>query len=170
LNFKTNKDVFLHNETVFQKQVFKLICGCVALYACVGIVFPILYSNLGKVHCTPVDSLQIYGLYGLYVLVSTLCEMYIIQGMKKFLKRGEVTCNRYIIMKWFQGQLANLVSFVHICFIASTLDCLRTGDDNLYAFADKLDAELHALDKQLITEATHLSDMRIAATSQSNMK
>jgi hypothetical protein len=131
-----------------------------ALFACTGIVFPILHSNVGEIKCSPVKSLHIYGLYGLYVLVSTLCEIHIIQGMKKFLKRGEVTCNRYIIMKWFQGQLASLVSFVHICFIASTLDCFRIGDDNLYAFADELDAELHVLDKKLQTDLTHLSDLR----------
>lgn len=101
LNFKTNKDVFLQSETVFQKFVFNMILGCMVLYACVGIVFPILHSNIGEVVCTPVNSLQIYGLYGLYVLVSTLCEIYIIQGMKKFLKRGEGTCNRYVVVKWF---------------------------------------------------------------------
>ena len=72
-----------------------------ALYTTVGIVFPVVYSNMGKVYCRPVESFQIYGLYGLYVLVSSLCEIYIIYGMKKYLLRGEVTCNMYVIMKWF---------------------------------------------------------------------
>lgn len=133
---------------------------CTMLYVCVGIIWPIVYSNIGVVVCAPVNSFQIYGLYGLYVLVSTLCEAYIIQGMKNFLKRGEVTCNCYVILKWFQGQLASLVSFVHICFIASTLDCLRTGDDNLYAFADELDRSLHAKDKTLKTTVTNMSALK----------
>lgn len=82
LNFKTSKDVFLENETVFQHLVFKLMCACVVLFAFTGFVNPILYSNLGSITCAPVESFEIYGLYGLYVLVSTLCELYIVQGMK----------------------------------------------------------------------------------------
>jgi hypothetical protein len=50
-----------------------------------------------------------------------------------------------------------LASFAHICFIASTLDCLRTGDDNLYAFADELDKGLHGLDENLKTADTDMS-------------
>ena len=45
---------------------------------------------------------------------------------------------------------------MHICFIASTVDCFRTGEDNLYKFADELDAGLHKLNKNL---KTHDTDM-----------
>ena len=46
-------------------------------------------------------------------------------------QKSTISCNRYVIAKWLQGQLANLCTFVHLCFIASAAVCFRTGAETL---------------------------------------
>jgi hypothetical protein len=68
-------------------------------------------------------------------------------------QKSAISCNRYVIAKWLQGQLANLCTFVHLCFIASAVDCFRTGADTVTAELDYLrgeaDHELHKVDAAL---------------------
>jgi len=68
-------------------------------------------------------------------------------------QKSTVSCNRYVIAKWLQGQLANLCTFVHLCFIASAVDCFRTGADNFTAELDYLKSEADHEFKELQQKA-----------------
>jgi|APSaa5957512535_1039671.scaffolds.fasta_scaffold300134_2 hypothetical protein len=81
-----------------------IITFCMLLYFGLAVVFPLVHTNVGKVTCSPRQSNVVYGIYGGYVLLSTFSEISIIQSMKGILnqdKKGSVSCNRYVIAKWF---------------------------------------------------------------------
>ena len=67
--------------------------------------------------------IPVFGAYGAFLALSTFTEGLIPAMLRKTLgKESGAThcfCNRYLLTKWRQGQLANLDTFVHVCFIAS---------------------------------------------------
>lgn len=98
------------------------------LYFALAIVLPFVISFTGPPKCSPMESLIVYGAYCGFVAVSTLAEGGILVSLRSALKTetgaGSLSCNRYLYAKWWQGQLANLDTFVHVGFVASALKCL----------------------------------------------
>lgn len=78
LRFKTNLKLFIESEQKLQKHSFMIICCCMLLYFGVALAFPMVYSNVGEVTCSPTQSPVVYGVYGAYVLISTFSEIAII--------------------------------------------------------------------------------------------
>ena len=108
--------------------------------------------------------------------MSTFGEMAIISGMKRVVnaeQKSAVSCNRYVIAKWLQGQLANLCTFVHLCFIASAVDCFRTGADTVTAELDYLrgaaDHELHKVDAAMNKAAGTTMAKAVDPTAQERL-
>ena len=153
LRFKTNFNLFIESENKLQKHYFIIISSCMLSYFVFALAFPLIFTNVGRVACSPASPMAVYGTYCAYILMSTFGEMAIISGMKRVVnaeQKSAVSCNRYVIAKWLQGQLANLCTFVHLCFIASAGDCFRTGADTVTAELDYLrggfDKDLHRVD------------------------
>ena len=75
--------------------------------------------------------LLVLSLHGGFLFFSTLIEFYVFMKIKGELKShgsNAVHCSSYIIVKWMQGQLASLASFLQICFIASIAACHWNDD------------------------------------------
>lgn len=99
------------------------------LYFALAIILPFIISFVGpnKDKCSPMESLIVYGAYCGFVALSTLAEGGILVSLRSALKTetgaGSLSCNRYLYAKWWQGQLANLDTFVHVGFVASAIRC-----------------------------------------------
>ena len=104
------------------------------LYFALAIVLPFVISFIGPSTCSPMDSLIVYGAYCGFVAVSTLAECGILVSLRSVLRTdtgaGSLSCNRYLYAKWWQGQLANLDTFVHVGFVASALRCFIIQESN----------------------------------------
>ena len=120
------------------------------IYLALAILLPFIASTTGDVACSQVQAMAVYGTYCGYVAFSTLGEIGIIAGMRSILKSdsgsGTPSCNRYLHVKWLQGQLASLTTFIHIGFVASTVVCLYTGRDGVDGLAAAADEGLHKLE------------------------
>ena len=117
------------------------------VYFGLAVVHPFISSTTGEVTCSPTQAMAVYIVYSAYAAFSTLGEMAIIAGMRAVLKSGAglgaPSCNRYLQAKWFQGQLASLVSFIHFGFIASNIVCLYTGGEDVRGAEGELDLGVH---------------------------
>jgi len=119
------------------------------IYLALAILLPFIASTTGDVACSQVQAMAVYGTYCGYVAFSTLGEIGIIAGMRSILKTdsgsGTPSCNRYLHVKWLQGQLASLTTFIHVGFVASTVVCLYTGRDGVDGLVAVADEGLHKL-------------------------
>lgn len=142
------------------------IVSSMMIYLALAILLPFISSTTGDVACTQVQAMAVYGTYCGYVAFSTLGEIGIIAGMRSILKSdsgsGTPSCNRYLHVKWLQGQLASLTTFIHIGFVASTVVCLYTGRAD--ALAAELDEGLHKLESKM-DDAQRLQHMAVAKVS-----
>ena len=123
------------------------------IYLALAILLPFISSTTGDVVCSQVQTMAVYGTYCGYVAFSTLGEIGIIAGMRSILKSdsgsGTPSCNRYLHVKWLQGQLASLATFIHVGFIASTLVCLYAGGDGGDGLIAGVDEVLHEVEAGL---------------------
>lgn len=123
------------------------------IYLALAILLPFISSTTGDVVCSQVQTMAVYGTYCGYVAFSTLGEIGIIAGMRSILKSdsgsGTPSCNRYLHVKWLQGQLASLATFIHVGFIASTLVCLYAGGDGGDGLIAGMDEVLHAYEANI---------------------
>jgi hypothetical protein len=138
------------------------------IYLALAILLPFISSTTGDVACSQVQAMAVYGTYCGYVAFSTLGEIGIIAGMRSILKSdsgsGTPSCNRYLHVKWLQGQLASLTTFIHVGFVASTVVCLYTGRDGVDGLAAELDEGLHKLESK-VDNAQGLQHMAVAKVS-----
>lgn len=114
---------------------------------------PFVMAATGPASCAPMQSYVVYGGYLGYIALSSCAEGAILASLRKVLKPetgvGPLVCNRYLHAKWWQGQLASLVTFIHIGFLASAIRCLRVGGHGLVA-------ELKELEESIKTAAGEL--------------
>ena len=105
-----------------------VLVASMLLYFVLGIILPFIFavfvsskSNEGSA----MPLIAVYGAYGGFIALSTLAEGGIHFKMRSVLRLESgiphLICNRYLLMKWCQGQIANLDTFVHICFVASVV-------------------------------------------------
>jgi len=91
--------------------------------------------------------------YGGFIVMSTLIEFALLSSLRKVLVNPEteetmLPYNRYLIGKWCQGQLANFVTFMHFCFVASALVCLtseKSETETPKAGSDLIDENTQAI-------------------------
>lgn len=103
-------------------------------YVGVGIVVPFAVTSQpsGRTakECSSGSALLVYGAYGGLFTLSTICEGLIQRSLRTALRiegsPPQPVCNSYLLVKWLQGQLSNLDTFVHTCFLASALSCARS--------------------------------------------
>jgi hypothetical protein len=130
------------------------IVSSMLIYLALAILLPFISSTTGDITCSQVQTMAVYGTYCGYVAFSTLGEIGIIAGMRSILKKsdsgsGTPSCNRYLHVKWLQGQLASLATFIHVGFIASTIVCLYAGGDGVGGLVAELDEDIHKLEAKL---------------------
>ena len=100
------------------------------MFLVLGIIMPFIFavfvssgSNGSEGSTMPL--IAVYGAYGGFIALSTLAEGGIPGKLRSTLRpesgATHLICNRYLLMKWCQGQIANLDTFVHICFVASAV-------------------------------------------------
>jgi hypothetical protein len=76
--------------------------------------------------CTSIPPIAVFGGYGGFLFFSSMIEIFILMKLKGELKShgsNSVHCSSYIIVKYLQGQLASLASFLQIAFVASIAAC-----------------------------------------------
>jgi len=78
LRFKTNFNLFIESEKKLQKHYFIIISACMLSYFFFALAFPLIFTNVGRVTCSPTSSIAVYGAYCIYILMSTFGEMAII--------------------------------------------------------------------------------------------
>ena len=122
--------LLLEAERKVQMQVFVVLLALMLLFLVLGIIVPFIFAALlssgsnGSEGST-MSFIAVYGAYGGFVALSTLAEGGISGTLRSTLRpesgASHLICNRYLLMKWCQGQIANLDTFVHICFVASVV-------------------------------------------------
>ena len=117
-------------ERASQIQVFAVLLVSMLLFLVLGIFMPFifavfLFSGSNEGEGSTMSFIAVYGAYGGFVALSTLAEGGISGTLRSTLRpesgASHLICNRYLLMKWCQGQIANLDTFVHICFVASVV-------------------------------------------------
>ena len=99
---------------------------------------PFLFAPAAESQCETMLPIVVYAGYGAYLAISIMVEMITYLKVKSSLKLANgssmMTCNSYLFVKQFQGQLGNLDTYVHICYVASLLKCFTgSNDDDLQA-------------------------------------
>ena len=107
-----------------------VLVALMLLFFVLGIIIPFIFavfvssgSNGSEGSTMPL--IAVYGAYGGFIALSTLAEGGIPGKLRSTLRpesgATHLICNRYLMIKWCQGQIANLDTFVHICFVASVV-------------------------------------------------
>jgi hypothetical protein len=116
-------------ERATQIHFFVVFLVSMFLFLVLGIITPFAVPAPNEDECSTMSSITVYGAYGGFMALSTLAEGVIHGTLRSVLRpesgAADLSCNRYLLMKWWQGQLANLDTFVHVCFVASVVACLQ---------------------------------------------
>jgi len=134
--FKMSWSLLAVAERATQIRFFVVLLISMFLFLVLGIITPFAVPTPNEDECSTMSPITVYGAYGGFMALSTLAEG-VIHGTLRSALRPEsgaanLSCNRYLLMKWCQGQIANLGTFVHICFVASVVACLQNdsyGED-----------------------------------------
>ena len=147
LRFKISWDYFTLTEEKTSKKLFFILAFSLFIYFMIGIALPFIAAVLGPDECSSVSPMYVYAAYGAFMVFSALIEMSVFIILKKSLKVDGISmmpCNRYVFGKFLQGQLANLVYFLHFCYVAQALICLNSKEG-----ANQLEHELSHLNVDL---------------------
>ena len=105
------------------------------LFALIGCALPFLAAFLLEPVCSSVSPLYVYAAYAGFIVFSSSVELGVLITLKKALvvkgKENALPFNRYLLAKWCQGQLSSFVTFMHFCFNASALICLKQSGEIL---------------------------------------
>ena len=126
--FKMSWSLLAEAEKASQIQVFAVLLVSMLLFLVLGIILPFIFAAFifsGSNEGSTMSFIPVYGAYGGFFALSTLAEGGIHGTLRSTLRpesgAGLLICNRYLLMKWCQGQIANLDTFVHICYVASVV-------------------------------------------------
>jgi hypothetical protein len=128
LRFKVSWDYLVDVEQNTAPKIFVILALMIIIFTSVAMILPFLASFLGKEECSSVSPLYVYAAYGGFIIVSTAVECGILMILRKamtFDGQKMLPLNRYLFAKWFQGQFANLVYFLHFCYVSAALMCLQ---------------------------------------------
>lgn len=129
--FKISWSLLVDSEKKIQMQIFVIVIAMMVLFFLLALVVPFVFAvMLSKEVKSVADGSKMplipaFGAYGAFLALSTLAEGAIPALLRRTLgpETGatHVFCNRYLMTKWCQGQLANLATFTHVCFVASVI-------------------------------------------------
>ena len=129
--FKMSWSLLAVAERATQIHFFVVFLISMFLFLVLGILTPFAVPTPNEDECSTMSSITVYGAYGGFMALSALAEGVIHGTLRSVLRpesgAADLSCNRYLLMKWCQGQLANLDTFVHVCFVASVAACLGDG-------------------------------------------
>lgn len=153
--FKTSNELFTGVEHKKAKSIFRVIALQIVLFFIIGTCLPFVASFTGLTQCTSVSPLYVYGAYLGFVLISTCLELDILLSVKRALNQCQdapvLSFNQYVFAKYCQGQLANFVTFMHFCFVASALYCFidKEGSQSEGGASEDLQTQPYNLDYAL---------------------
>jgi hypothetical protein len=138
--FKMSFEVLQSSESTIQVTIFWTIIAQLAATLTLGILLPFLLRREAG-QCKPMMSIPVYGAFVGFMILGTIFEVCIHQRLKSSLCHcgvHRVLCNSYVIAKWLQGQLANLGTFMHVCFCAHIVACHVGHQDTIHEELDAL--------------------------------
>jgi hypothetical protein len=128
LRFKISWDFLVRVEKQTAPRLFAILVFQIVVYFSIGAILPFLASFLGQNECSSVSPYYVYGAYGWFFLTSTIIELAVLLILRQAMRidgKSMLPFNRYLFAKWFQGQFSNFVYFMHFCYVASALVCLK---------------------------------------------
>lgn len=128
LRFKISWDYLVKVEKQTAPRLFAVLVFQIVVYFSIGAILPFLASFLGQDECSSVSPYYVYGAYGWFFLTSTIIELAVLLILRQAMRidgKSMLPFNRYLAAKWLQGQFSNFVYFMHFCYVAAALVCLK---------------------------------------------